>query len=201
MAADKKLGCQECQAGAGKRQPSMHSFGFNAQGSAQLRQCVACGTFWLDDSRVLVPCTRRVAEEWFPDLDARILAVKGWSEPPETNVAEEVRQWFTGAGGAELELPDGQRGRPGDCYCHLTYAALRPRSLILELDRCILLVFTEVPEVRASEDRLVLDGFDQLIVIDLGVSARGYRSGSVTFLGRVRPGTPRLPVGGESADA
>lgn len=110
---------------------------------------------------------------------------------------QSLRAWFDRVDQADLKLPDGYfGGRPGENLHELTFLAVRPRKLLIELDERLLLVFTGTPSVEERELdhglELVLSGFAALTFDwqsysdDEAAHASRYTDGQVTFgfLGR-----------------
>ena len=77
-----------------------------------------------------------------------------------------VRKFFRRVLLASLELPDGSfdPGRAGETLHRLTFSAVRPYRLLIELDGQILLSFSGAPACTSEKDVLQLEGYDQLVV-------------------------------------
>ena len=73
-------------------------------------------------------------------------------------------EWFAQTGGGGLVLPDGWFGRPHDNIHRLTFAAVRPCWLIVELDSRLLLTFRDVKDVLRENGELVVRGFSSLVL-------------------------------------
>jgi hypothetical protein len=107
----------------------------------------------------------RAARRWVARLGDRHLTDPGQAPPTDAMFAGIISGWFAATGGGIIELPTGQHGEPLDAVYHLTGVIERPRKLILELDECLLLVFTELGTVRIEGPQLVFAGYRQLVVI------------------------------------
>ena len=73
-----------------------------------------------------------------------------------------VRQFFAAAGYAGLVLPTGWFGRPYDNLLQLTRGEASDQTLVLELDRQLILTFSGEPQVTTTEEGLRLTGFTAL---------------------------------------
>ena len=74
-----------------------------------------------------------------------------------------IEHWFMLAGGGGLVLPDGWFGRPNDNLHQLTYVETRPHKLLIELDSLLLLVITDLSNIRVEKSALVLTDFSQCV--------------------------------------
>jgi hypothetical protein len=100
---------------------------------------------------------------------------------------ETIQHWFDQAKVGGLVLPDGWFGRPYDNFAPLSYLALRPHKLLLEQDDQLLLIFTELGEVRIESSELILTDFAQLVFDwqeygSLSPRINVYKSGVVKFI-------------------
>lgn len=73
-----------------------------------------------------------------------------------------VRQFFGATGYAGLILPSGWFGRPHDNLLQLTRGEASDQTLVLELDRQLILTFAGEPQVTTAEEGLRLSGFTAL---------------------------------------
>lgn len=95
-----------------------------------------------------------------------------------------IEEWFQATGGGGLVLPDGWFGRPYDNIHRLTFLAVRPLWVILELDERLLLTIREPAKVQRHGSDLVIGGFT-LCILDRKEYAgerchmTTYRSGEV----------------------
>lgn len=100
---------------------------------------------------------------------------------------ERIWRWFASwEVGPGLILPNGWFGRPYDNIHSLTFLAVRPKKMLVELDHEMLLIFTDLKEVQDEGHELVLSSFSQLVVdlqeVDsLTPHAYLYRYGEVRF--------------------
>ncbi|RMH16175.1 MAG: hypothetical protein D6696_18820 [Acidobacteria bacterium] len=74
-----------------------------------------------------------------------------------------IEDWFQATGGGGLVLPDGWFGRPHDNIHRLTFLAIRPLWLIMELDERLLLTVREPMAVRQRNGDLVISGFSSCV--------------------------------------
>jgi hypothetical protein len=74
-----------------------------------------------------------------------------------------IEEWFRATGGGGLVLPDGWFGRPYDNIHRLTFLAIRPLWLILELDERLLLTVRDPMSVRKTDAGLVISGFSYCV--------------------------------------
>lgn len=75
-----------------------------------------------------------------------------------------IESWFRATGGGSLVLPDGWFGRPYDNIHRLTFLAIRPLWLILELDERLLLTVREPATVQQRDGELVISGFASCVL-------------------------------------
>lgn len=100
---------------------------------------------------------------------------------------QRIQAWFERNAGCTIQLPDGPFSAGGETTPHsLTFMEHLPHNLILELDTQILLVFTGIKSVEATEGDLVFSQFLQCVLIwqDFGVldpNTRVYPEGKVVF--------------------
>ena len=78
-----------------------------------------------------------------------------------------VRRFFDQAGVVGLLLPDGWfGGRPMESHHSLSFVAVRPKRLLIELDDQLLLTFSGTPHVVETVTELALVGGTPTLVID-----------------------------------
>ena len=75
----------------------------------------------------------------------------------------EIRKWFSQSSGCGLKLPNGWFGQPYGDIRKLSFVAMTPRRLIIELSKHLLLVFLDVESVETLPDRIRIIGFKQLV--------------------------------------
>jgi hypothetical protein len=71
---------------------------------------------------------------------------------PDPKAAKTVKRWFGRNGGGTLQLPDGWFGRPWDNVHMLTWVALRPERLLVEVDEQLMLTFGGAVKVTEGVD-------------------------------------------------
>lgn len=74
-----------------------------------------------------------------------------------------IEGWFRATGGGGLVLPDGWFGRPYDNIHRLTFLAVLPLWLILELDECLLLTIRDPTIVEQRDGELLIGGFSSCV--------------------------------------
>lgn len=77
-------------------------------------------------------------------------------------ILEALIGWFDRVGAAWLDLPTGPFGRPYDNLHQLTWAATRPRKLLIELDQQLLLVITGPSSFKVEESEFSIEPFAQV---------------------------------------
>jgi hypothetical protein len=83
----------------------------------------------------------------------------------DNDICRKISGWFKAAKYADMQLPRGWfGGRIGEALLVLTWVEARPHMLLVELDKQILLVFTDVQSVIADKNQLILRDFAQLVV-------------------------------------
>jgi hypothetical protein len=123
---------------------------------------------------------------------------------PDPGSEETVKHWFADQGGGTLQLPDGWFGRPWDNFHQLTWVALRPQRLIVEIDEQLMLTFAGAVKATTGVDDpgdeggspvawLNFEGFSQLVFDrrDYGAEAwhaQVYAEGRVRFVHMLLPG-------------
>lgn len=84
--------------------------------------------------------------------------------PQDPDVEQIIRDFFASDRAILMQRPGGWFGRPYDSQHELTFIAMRPHKLILELDGQAYLIFTEAKMVERRGGRLIVEEFDQLVL-------------------------------------
>lgn len=98
-----------------------------------------------------------------------------------------IEGWFRASGGGGLILPDGWFGRPHDNIHRISFLAIRPLWLIVELDERLLLTVREPATVHERDGDLIVGGFSSCVLDRkqyAGESGhlRSYAGGEVRFV-------------------